>query len=226
MVNPSPTRHRVVRSVLQSICLNGVLPLMLFTAGKSFMPEIPALTVAVAIPACVDVLLSLRERRVDVLGCFLLAGVLLSLGAVLLGGDRHLLLLRDALVTGVMGTAMLASLLFPRPLIYYFAARFEAGNDPDALSRFAVRWELPRFRRTMYLMTTVWGCVMLAEALIRGVLVFHMSTTAFLAISPLIQYGMIGATIGWTVCYVRRLKREARRVPVSAREAGASADDS
>ena len=211
MDQPSSAKRQIFRSVLMSVCLNGLLPLALFTLGKSIMPEVPALTIAVAIPACGNLLLSLRERRVDVFGSFLLCGVLLSLTAVLLGGDTRLLLLRDAVTTCIMGMAMLISLLLPRPLIYYFAARFEAGDDPEAQHRFAEKWIRPRFRRTMYLLTTTWGCALLAEALIRSVLVFHVSTTTFLMISPVIQYGIIGGTIVWTVWYVRKVKKESHR---------------
>ena len=202
-------KHRIFRTVLQSVLLNGLLPLLLFAVGKAIVPVVPALIIAVAVPVCVNLVLSLRAWRVDVFGCFLLSGVLLSLVAVLLGGDTRLLLLRDAMVTSVMGMAMLISLLFPRPLIYYFAARFEAGSDPEALAHFAERWTRPLFRHTMYRLTATWGGVLVAEACIRGMLVFRLPPLTFLAISPLIQYGMLGGVICWTVWYVRRAKRHA-----------------
>ncbi|MGZ4164769.1 MAG: VC0807 family protein, partial [Tumebacillaceae bacterium] len=81
--------------------------------------------------------------------------------------------------------------------------RFTVGNDPTAQATFASRWQYPYFRMVMRAMTAVWGLALLAEALIRTLLVFRMSVNAFLAVSPVITYGIIGLTILWTVLFRR-----------------------
>jgi uncharacterized membrane protein len=64
------------------------------------------------------------------------------------GGDPRILLIRESLVTGVLGIACLVSLLLPKPLIFYFA-------PPNAA--FYQLWQYPSFKRYMTLMTIAWG---------------------------------------------------------------------
>jgi len=59
----------------------------------------------------------------------------------------------------------------------------------------------------MRLMTAVWGVSLVAEAIIKIILVSRLSVSAFLAVSPLVLYGIIGMTIAWTVLYRKYAKK-------------------
>lgn len=209
MVNAAKNQLR--QSLSRSIALNGALPFLLYISLKGSLSETQALVAAVIVPAAVNLILFVASRTIDVLGCFLLTGIILSLVAAMLGGNPHLLLIRDAFTTGIMGFLMLTSLLFPRPLIYYFARRFQAGATAEDQARYDEKWSLASFRRTIYLMTAVWGSVLVLEAIVRVVMALRLTTTEFLTISPLVQYGTMGGTIFWTVWYVRTRKRLSSR---------------
>jgi hypothetical protein len=71
------------------------------------------------------------------------------------GGSPRFLLLRESLVSGMIGIVFLGSLLLPRPLAYYLARSTVAKQSPQELNTFEVAWPKPRFVRTMYVMT--WG---------------------------------------------------------------------
>lgn len=194
-------RKQVVRGIVFTLLINGVVPYVIYNLLLGHVSNIAALSIASIIPLLDNLLTLVRHRRLDVFGMFILLGFVLSFGTVLLGGDEKLILLRESFVTAIMSLVFLVSLLFKRPLIYHFALRFTVGNDPQAQATFASRWTIPYFRFVMRAMTTVWGLALLAEALIRTVLVYNLSVSAFLAISSVITYGIIGLTILWTVLY-------------------------
>jgi hypothetical protein len=63
------------------------------------------------------------------------------------GGSPRFLLLRESLVSGMIGIVFLGSLLLPRPLAYYLARSTVAKQSPQELNTFEVAWPKPRFVR-------------------------------------------------------------------------------
>jgi hypothetical protein len=63
------------------------------------------------------------------------------------------------------------------------------------------------FRRTMSLMTWVWGLGFLADAAVSIMLVFTLSIREYLIVNPILGYGTTGALSLWSVIYGRRAKR-------------------
>lgn len=63
------------------------------------------------------------------------------------------------------------------------------------------------FRRTMMIITAVWGTALLAEAAISVGLVFVLTTRQYWLLNPIPGYGMLGLTTAWTYRYAcRRLR--------------------
>lgn len=207
-MNQVSTKRQVTKEVVLNILLNGVAPLVVYSILSGQMSDVAALSIAATIPAIDNLISFLRYRRLDVFGAFMLAGLVVGIGVLLLGGDPKLLLVRESFVTAAFGLVMLGSLLLPRPIIFYFAIHFSGGKDEATKAEFAQKWALPYFRFVMYLMTIVWGVALVAEAVIRTILVFALNNTSeFLAVSPFIQYGILGATIAWTVWYGKHAKK-------------------
>jgi len=80
------------------------------------------------------------------------------------------------------------------------------------------------FRRTMMVLTVVWGLGLLVDAAISIALVYTLSIKAYLAVSPFVSYGFTGALSLWTFLYVRlqRQKGAVRRAAQAAQQAGAA----
>ncbi|UUZ82875.1 hypothetical protein LJK88_02285 [Paenibacillus sp. P26] len=195
--------NKTRNGIILTLIMNIVLPYAAYTLLIGHTDSLTALSVAALIPLA-DSLYSLaKTRKVDAFSGFIFLGIVLSILAVLLGGDERFILLRESYITGIMGILFLASLLFSKPLIYYFAMRFNANRKA-----MADRWErLPGFRNTFRLMTLVWGLSLLLEAVVKVVLVYSLSIPAFLALSPFFSYGIIGLTIWWNVVYTRRIRK-------------------
>lgn len=205
-------RKEILRGILATLFLNGALPLLVYELLRSSMTSVGALSVATLIPLLDNAYVLIKRRKPDAFAVFMLISFILGLLMVSLGGSERILLVRESLVTVALGLIFLGSLLFPRPLIYYFAMRFTAGNDPQRMAAFASNWQYPYFRFVLRLMTAVWGIDLLGEAVVRTILVYRLSVVQFLAVSNFVLYGFIGAAIVWTVYYRRHSGKKLNQI--------------
>ena len=142
-----------VRSLVSSVVINGVLPIVIYQLLKSYTSASDLVALfASGVPSMADAITGvIRKGRIDLLAGIVLAGIAISIGLVLLGGSPKLFLVRESLFTGAFGVAYLLSLLFPRPLAFYFGRQFAAGNSSMNVEQFNALWQYPYFRFTMRL---------------------------------------------------------------------------
>jgi hypothetical protein len=196
---------------LLSLAVNITVPLIVYHCAAPHLGEGGGLVLS-SVPVILWNLLEIVHfRRLDAVSLLVLLGILLSLGAMVVGGSARFLLLRESLVTGMIGMVFLGSLLFPRPLMYYLARSGEAKRSAEDLSVFETAWPKPRFVRAMYLMTWVWGLGLVFEAVLRCWLVWSWPVERFLAIAPVIGYGIYFSLLGWSLWYRSRLKAAGRK---------------
>lgn len=205
-------RKKVIQGIAVSLLINGVLPLLIYKMLEGQVSEVTALSIATLVPLLDTLYHLVRHKKFDVFAAFMAAGFILSILAVLLGGDQKLILLRESFVTGVMGLIFLGSLAFSKPLIYHFALRFTVGNDENQQAIFSENWKYPYVRKVMRVMTAGWGIALLGEAVIKVILVYTLSTTVFLAVSHIVMYGIIGLAIVWTYLYRKSSRQRLQQI--------------
>jgi hypothetical protein len=193
-------------SKLLPLAVNIALPLLIYHYAAPHFGERNALILSSIPPMLWSAIELARFRRLDAVSLLAVIGIFLSLAAMAFGGSPRLLLARESLVTGIIGLLFLGSLLLPRPLIFYLARSTMAKGSAEAAVRFESYWLKPRFVRSMYIMTWVWGLGLVFEAAVRFWMAFAWAVEQFLAISPFISYGIYFSLMGWTLWYARRLK--------------------
>jgi hypothetical protein len=109
------------------------------------------------------------------------------------------------------------SLLFPRPIWFYIIRYFATGNDPAKAPGFNARWQYPAFRRYIRIITVVWGIVYLVEFPVRVFMVYHLSIQQYLAIGPVVFYGVTFVVIAFTIAYARRMIGRVTLLPLLTR---------
>ena len=204
-----PSLLTMMRSLLPSIVVNGVLVFVIYLLIKRFTSasDVVALVIS-ATPALIGSIVSLfRQRQVDVLGAFALITIAFSILLTFMTGDAKLFQIRESLLTVLFGLVCLVSLLFPRPIWFYIIRYFTAGNKQDQISVFNNAWQYPLFRTYIRNVTIFWGLVYVLEFPIRLVLVYTLPIAQFLAISPIIFYGITIAAIAFTLAYGRRVRQ-------------------
>jgi hypothetical protein len=198
------------------LAVNFLLPWLAYRLARPHMDETGAL-IASAVPPIAWSLIELaRFRRVDTLSVMVVAGIVLSIAAMALGGSPRMLLLRESLVSGAVGVVFLLSLPMRRPLIFFLARATVAREMEGGAARFEALWrERPALVSAMRLMTLVWGVGLTGETALRAWMALTWPIERFLVVSPFIGYGIYSALALWTVWYRKtmRSRAEARAQP-------------
>jgi len=187
--------------------VNFVLPYIIYSVEVSRIGEIDALIASSCPPVVWSVVAFARRRRVDAMSLLVLGGIVLSLLALIGGGSPRLLLLREKLVTGVIGLVFLISALIRRPLIYELARAGSLRRAPEEAARMERLRDEPMFRTSMNVMTIVWGIGLLVDVAFSAVLAFTISIKQYLVINPIAGYAVVGGLSVWTYWYSQRRRR-------------------
>ncbi len=204
----SPVSHRVLRIGLE-VLTNFALPFAIYSACETSLGPAHALMAASAPPIAWTLVEFARRRRIDALSILVLAGIGLSLLVFLGGGSVKFLQLREKLVTALVGLVFLGSAAIGRPLIYQLGRAVIQRRNPSELGQFEAMKDNAGFRRTMTIMTVVWGFGLLADAALSAALVFILPVRQYLLVGPPVGYGVIGAIGLWSFFYVARQRRKA-----------------
>ena len=151
----------------------------------------PVLGVAIA---------AIRNRRLDVVGGLVLAGIVVGTVLGVAFHSARLLLLEGSVPTAVFGFVCLGSLWARRPLLFSVVLEF-TGPDTARGREMTALWEFEKYRRIFRIITAVWGTGFLIEAALRVIIVENTSTGTALAISKVMPFVFAGVLSVWTVAY-------------------------
>lgn len=205
-----PSGGAVLRSVVPSLVINGVLTFVLYQVliGRG-VATVPALVAGSVFPVGYTLWGWVRTRSLDLIAGISLFFIVISAVASLISGSARFTLIKESFFTGIFGLVFFGSLLAPRPLMFHMARQFATGGVPERVRLWEDRWQYPGFRRSMRVMTAMWGVTFVADALIRTALVFILSTSVFLVASQLLFYSTFVLTLFATITYGRRAQRKA-----------------
>ena len=151
-----------------------------------------------------------RTRTLSGVSLLILAFQLLSAVAAFIGGaDPRLLLVKDSIVTGGFGLVFLVSLLFPRPLGFYFGAKFGTDGTKQGLDWWNGLWQYPSFRRTQYLISAMWGVGFVVEAVVRIVLAYTIDFYTAYTIGAILRFVALAVLLTATITIGNRARRRA-----------------
>ncbi len=199
--------------------VNFILPYIIFALAQPQYGDVQALILSSIPPILWSLVEFARHRRVDALSMLVLLGIVLSLVAVAGGGSARFLQLREKLVTVVIAFLFLGSALIGKPLIYQLARAQMVRNSSSELEEFEALRSNKYFRRTMTVLTVVWGLGLLVDAAISIALVYTLSIKSYLVVNPFVSYGTMGGLSLWTFLYVRQQRRKGAERRASAEAA-------
>ena len=208
-------RRRGVHLIVEA-SVNFLLPLGVYDLVEPRHGQVQALIASSLPPIAWSLVEFARRRRIDAVSLLVLGGIALSLLAFLGGGGVKMLQLREKLVTVIVGFVFLGSAAVGHPLIYEIARAGLARRSPSELAEFEGLRDDDAFRRTMTIMTLVWGMGLLADSAISVLLVFTVAVRTYLVVGPLLGYATMGGLGLWTFWFSRRrrLLGRARRTAI------------
>jgi hypothetical protein len=201
-----------LRGILADIALNAIVPFVLYRLSKRYVSpsEFTALLIATTFPIAKSIFDVAKRRELDPVSVLVLLGIAASAITLLAGGSPRVLLIRESLFTGVFGLACFASLVLPRPMMFYFGRHFFTGGDPQKRRGFEMAWALPDVRFANRLITVIWGAVYLGEFTIRLVLIYVASAQVVLVVSPILLGALTVVTLWWTFRYSAQVRERSR----------------
>jgi hypothetical protein len=187
-------------------------PLLAYALLRSAgVGAVAALVISGVLPALGIAIGALVDRRLDVLGVMVLAGLLVATVLGLTSHDARLYLLEGSVPSLVFALGCLLSLRLRRPLIYRLAVDLLGPDTPKGRDVTAA-WRYPGFRRAFQVITVAWGIGYLVESAIRVAVVAIASTGFALVLSKLIPYAFAICLSIWTLLYGENEKRKAERL--------------
>ncbi|RKP53505.1 VC0807 family protein [Pararobbsia silviterrae] len=198
------------------IVANFVLPWLVYHWSEVRWGTTGALIVSSVPPTVWSLVQWLQHRRVDAVSVIILAGIALSFAATALGGSPKVLLMRESLISGLVGLVFLLSTLRRRPMMYYLARATLVRQGPEHAQRFDAAAIRPDGRCAVWLVTMngTWGAGLVVETLIRVTLIETLTPGQVLLISPWVTYGIYGLLGVWTWWYRKRIvRRYAAQIP-------------
>jgi hypothetical protein len=145
-----------------------------------------------------------RARELSGASLALLAFTLLSaVAAVVSSHNPDLLLYKDAMATGLIGVIFAGSLLFPRPLAFYFGQRYATDGTHVGIEAWRRMWQYRAFRQAQYAVTTAWAVVYLIEA---AALAYVIHSNGFTG-TQVLPWTATGVAVALTIALARHYRR-------------------
>ena len=180
-------------------------PLLAYSLLRSAgMSAVASLAISGVLPALGIGISALADRRLDVIGIVVLAGLLAGTLLGLTSHNARLYLLEGSVPSAVFALGCLLSLRLRRPLIFRLAVDL-LGPDTRKGRDVTAAWRYPGFRRAFRMITT--------------------STGIALVCSKLIPYVFAVVLSAWTLVYGEHEKKAERLASADA-DADADADAS
>ncbi|MDR5836867.1 VC0807 family protein [Caballeronia sp. LZ034LL] len=197
---------KIKPGLLLELVANLLLPWLAYRLALPHWGDVGALYASAAPPLVWSLAEFARSRRVDALSALVLFGIALSIVLLALGGSPRILLVRESLAAGATAIVFLFSLLFDRPLIFYLARATVTREQENGAERFEAYWnESAGLRRSLRLMTLVWGIGLTAETALRFWFAWTWPVERYLVVSPVVSYTVYGGLLSWTFWFRARL---------------------
>jgi hypothetical protein len=184
-------------------------PLLAYSLLRSGgVSTVAALIISGIFPALGIVIGAVVDRRLDIIGVVVLAGLIVGTVAGLVSDNARLYLVEGAVPSLVFALACLGSLRGRKPLIYRFAVEL-LGPDTPKGREVSDAWQYPGFRRAFQVITAAWGIAYLIEVAARLLVVETTSTGIALLFSKLVPYVFAFGLSLWTLGYGEHEKKKA-----------------
>lgn len=204
--------------------LSVAAPIVIYQVATAHgVAAVPALILSAAGPLLEMAITALVKRRLDEISTIILIAIVVGIATSLFFDDPKFLLLKESVLTGLLGVGYLVTLLTPRPAFFLLGRRFATGGDPGRVRWWNDWWRTSHgFRRTMRAMTAMWGLAFVVEAGVRVWLTYVLSIGTMVVINNIAPLAVVGLLMVITAVWGKRAQAAGARRAAAA-EAAAQA---
>lgn len=209
------------RELVAELLINGVLPLLLYSALKDGMGfgEVESLVWATVIPGLAIIVGLIRKRRLDPIAMVTIVTLFLGIGLAVMTDDAKLLQLRESYLSAAMGAVLLISAILRRPALAWLAPRLVPEEKRSVLAQ-------PRIQKFLRGLTWLWGWLFSAELAVKWWMVEHMSIAQVLALGPIVFFGLSAFGLGLSLLLARRAARRGIEIAENVDQSAPALDTS
>jgi hypothetical protein len=210
------TKSGRLLSIVMIAIFDVAAPLAAYSALRSAgWSAVAALLLSGVFPVLGVAIAAIRNRRLDVVGGLVLAGIVVGTVLGLAFHSARLLLVEGSVPTAVFGFVCLGSLWARRPLLFSVVLEF-TGPDTAKGREMTRLWQNEGFRRVFRIITAVWGVGFLLEAALRVVIIYDASAGTALVSSKVTPFVFAAIFSAWTVAYGTRQRKKGERMAAVA----------
>jgi hypothetical protein len=205
--------------LIPSIVVNGILPFVLYQILTSRgVPVLSALLLTSIFPLAGIAFGWTRRGSLDAIGLLSLIFIGAGIATSFISGNPRFYLVKESFGTAAFGLAMLISLAFARPMMFYLSRQGATGDNPEAAARWNGLWTTaPMFRHMLRVMTVVWGVGLVTEAAVRVVLALVAPASVVLAVGQVMAYVVIALLLLWSFNHGRSVQRRGEALQAQVR---------
>jgi hypothetical protein len=190
------------RKIIYNIGFNLIMPLLTYTILSQIIKPNLAIFIVALIPLFTGIYTIIKNHKINRFSVIALVILMLGGFALLITGKEQWLLVKGSLFSGIVGIVLIISSIVNRPLlVYLLRLRAKSSNDlkhPTTLHQ--------RLANTLVPVNWILGMYLTIEAMVHIYLVFHVSTTRYLEISPILRIINIGMML-LMVLWVKRVAK-------------------
>lgn len=209
-VRPAASRTDIAFNVGLTAGEIGLSILVFQLARSAGWGETAAYLFSAGVPVAGAIVYFARYRMPSVASGIILGISLFSaVVTLILSLDPKWLLYKGAGITGLVGLIFLASMMFGKPLAFYFGQRFAGASTPEGRSWWYSLWQYPGFRRSQRQITLVWAIVFILEAGLKiGVVLVASFDQAFI-VGQILPFFAVGVAMWFTIRISTSAQRQA-----------------
>ncbi|GAA1678512.1 VC0807 family protein [Streptomyces yatensis] len=223
---PARSKSAAILGWIVTLTLNVAAPILTYNVLRDHgWSEFAALLLSSAWPVVDGAVHIVWRRRLDELAIVTLVFIVITAVVSTVGAhSARALLIKDSAITGLFGLLCLATLLTPRPLMFYLGRKFATDGTEASTAWWNGLWKVDGFRKAMLTMTTVWGVAYCMESAVRIVLSYSLRTDTMVVLSPVLIYAVLASLGVWTGVYGKRSRRKGQARAAAAAAAAAEAE--
>jgi hypothetical protein len=149
-----------------------------------------------------------RRKRLDRVGVLVILEIGMSIVLLFVMHEPRLILAKPSFYTAIAGLYLIATSFRGRPLTYEGVKRVGTKGDPLRIAAFERAWEKSApFRTSLRISAIGWGVALLADAVIRVVIVYRFPLTRATWLSNLPNVAAVVLLIGFSALMGRKTKQ-------------------
>lgn len=198
-----------LRSVGQSLFVNGVCPYILYRVLQPHYPDgsVIPLVYASVFPLVGLVLGLIRTRMVDFIAVLALFEISYNVATALFASNVHWAVILRSSEGFLVSAGFLFFTLIGHPPIRYIARQFAAGNDPVKLGEFAAADAADK-GRTFTIASLAWVVAILFQTSLNLTLAMTLTPANYLLGTQFVNITVNVVMVAWTIRFTsRRLER-------------------